>query len=812
MKNNDKSTKTLRFNLKQSSSKKNNKAINSLYNTNSNSNLDSLIGNKKQSTNSKINFSNVRLPKIKGESNNIITEINKDNIVTTKKSSIDKKSSNNIAYLSNNKSKKLNKDAIRNSSNFKSLKKLSKEFIKAKDDNINQIPENNLNYLKTNNEKYYNKEDRNNKDDNYNNIIKTYRRYTFNEIKSDKSKNNKFSKIEDLDIATINENKLMQIINSENVIKSLDTFAFKTEGVFAYKTINRFDKDFNKTLYSNKNSMNEFFKKYKKHKEYTRKNVIKKETPSFAFIKEIKNIYKVPNPLGLIKKYGQESEINLNYLFTGNTYINTIAKSIIKSENNHVRKLDLEMNSIDSLGIQTFFDTLLSNYATIKNLIKLDLSNNKIGNKGLDYLIKFIDNQSDCHLKDLKLRNINTSDSSVKKLCDIIVNKIEGIYTLDLSKNNLTEISSVKICNVLTSCESLNSLELHENYFNNKSAANLISHVSKSKNLKHFDISWNKIGDNIDIDYLYNSREDIYKNYNFDITRTKFRNYDLKEFSKTMNIKFKDIQLPGILEKNSKNKNNKKKGNTNNKFEEYETIIKFRKNINKINEISPFAVSLGELFLSKKTSLLHLNISNNNINIDDCKHISETVKENHTILGIHVEGNCMEIDSLGFIHPIDKLDRETNYYAANNITYNSLLQKEKNIFLGNSMLKSYVDLHKKIRFINNCWICQGWRETPFVVDLKETSIKTHEINENIKLVDSRNEDSLCEKDVKLYLCFDNYKGFDMNSLNSESNKYIAYRMCPPGDIKYFYIHNDEVVEDNNSKHVEILKEPVVIVR
>ena len=42
------------------------------------------------------------------------------------------------------------------------------------------------------------------------------------------------------------------------------------------------------------------------------------------------------------------------------------------------------------------------------------------------------------------------------------------------------------------------------------------------------------------------------------------------------------------------------------------------------------------------------------INTVDSKAISEHIKDNHTILGIHVDGNDMWVDELGFVYPIEK--------------------------------------------------------------------------------------------------------------------------------------------------------------
>jgi len=51
----------------------------------------------------------------------------------------------------------------------------------------------------------------------------------------------------------------------------------------------------------------------------------------------------------------------------------------------------------------------------------------------------------------------------------------------------------------------------------------------------------------------------------------------------------------------------------------------------------------------KNRTLLHLDISFNSFSAEDMMALSDGLRENHTLLGIHVEGNNAKIDTLGFI-------------------------------------------------------------------------------------------------------------------------------------------------------------------
>lgn len=50
-----------------------------------------------------------------------------------------------------------------------------------------------------------------------------------------------------------------------------------------------------------------------------------------------------------------------------------------------------------------------------------------------------------------------------------------------------------------------------------------------------------------------------------------------------------------------------------------------------------------KLFLTN-TSLVHVDLSHNNIKMQDCKLIAEGLKSNHKILGLHFQGNQAQID------------------------------------------------------------------------------------------------------------------------------------------------------------------------
>ena len=79
-------------------------------------------------------------------------------------------------------------------------------------------------------------------------------------------------------------------------------------------------------------------------------------------------------------------------------------------------------------------------------------------------------------------------------------------------------------------------------------------------------------------------------------------------------------------------------------------------------ECSESAWKLRQAFLHNRT-LMHVDISFNAFSAEDMLTIGDGLRENHTILGCHVEGNGAKIDALGFI----KLTNSENTMQGNEV-------------------------------------------------------------------------------------------------------------------------------------------------
>ena len=78
------------------------------------------------------------------------------------------------------------------------------------------------------------------------------------------------------------------------------------------KTLKYGFEQFNRTSYTNHSCMKEFYNKYSQYNTLTRKYPIQHFTPSWAFIKSSKEEKIIPNPLGLVKRSGDDRILGIN--------------------------------------------------------------------------------------------------------------------------------------------------------------------------------------------------------------------------------------------------------------------------------------------------------------------------------------------------------------------------------------------------------------------------------------------------------------------------------------------------------------------
>jgi hypothetical protein len=170
--------------------------------------------------------------------------------------------------------------------------------------------------------------------------------------------------------------------------------------------------------------------------------------------------------------------------------------------------------------------------------------------------------------------------------------------------------------------------------------------------------------------------------------------------------------------------------------------------------------------LKDNESLLHVDFSQNNLNVEDIVQFAEGLKSNHTLLGIHFQGNEGDVDSQGFVKPNIPLLKVGS-------TIPTRIRPD---------LKAGIidDLHmKELEIYSKCWICEGWTEHTFTFTpgTSEISVTKHDPF----------------KPIKLHIDFDEYEGDLMVPKPSNPCVYELTRMLPPGTTRYFFTHMGRVV-------------------
>lgn len=560
-----------------------------------------------------------------------------------------------------------------------------------------------------------------------------------------------------------NQKLLVDVYNYDETYEMIQEFILKDRRDIDYNV-----EEFRKTRYVDNQSITDYFSKYKSFSEFQRKGLIKQMTPSFAFIKACNEQMLVPNPLGLIKRKGEDHRIKLSNFKVGDEFVKALAQSLMHSD--HINELELGGNRLTFYGVSPLIKSIQDNKKLLKRLKVLDLSYNKIGSDSVDVIITYI-SHDECELQELNLEGDSLGDANCIKLCDSFGKYLgDRLTLLNLGRNLLSDESAVSIANVLFLCQSLQVLMLNWNHFKNYGASLIVNKLKKHFEMRVFDISWNSIGNNLSQEPTLDEVKKVSK------TERNFFNFEANDFRRTMHIDYK------LNPKDMKGTKPSKKPKEN-----IVAAVATNTNLGPTKNVSLFGKELSELFKEPNIELVHLDISHNNITYEDSVLISHEVKKNHSILGIHLDGNEMVVDELGFITATRKLGKDNDFYANSQIYYQ--IGKEANL------IKTNIKNVRKIRAKNNCWICEGWREVPFVY--KPSEIMVAEMSGKSGYNHIYN--------VKVHLDFEGYKPHDTFF---KQGAFSTVRMCPPGDICYFFTIDKIPVTDYN-QHQHELREPAV---
>ena len=499
--------------------------------------------------------------------------------------------------------------------------------------------------------------------------------------------------------------------------------------------------EFTTTRFSDSRAYKIFYEKMRKDTEIIRKGGLNLITPSFNFIRATRKFNAVPNPVGIIKRRGEINKMDMRNKLCGDNYIRCLCEALKISE--HITQINLKKNRLSDLSIIQLFNTIMKNSILLKQLNFIDLSFNKLSFAGTAIICQYI-SEYNCNLEHFNLESNNLGNNNSKKIVNAIHQNLDiKIKYINLGQNILNDEIAPDLTMLINKCHYLNVLILYQNQFTNQGAGLMMSEIKSHTSLKILDLSWNLIGTNLTDEIP--TLDELIKASSKQEQKKNFDNAYLNELIFTG-----QFRRPGTL-----------------------SPVRIG------SKISYFTSQLCELFHNKSTELVHLDISYNNINFIDAKAISENIKDNHTILGIHVDGNDMWVDELGFVYPIEKSKYKQNHFAQSQIFYR--------ITNDHPLARSNIINVQKLRSKNNCWICEGWRE-----------IKFH-------YKPNKYEGDLEKAYVRLHLNFENYKSFQ---LNLEEDSFVCHRMCPSGDLTFFLTMNGIPV-DNYGQITHELKDAII---
>ncbi len=132
--------------------------------------------------------------------------------------------------------------------------------------------------------------------------------------------------------------------------------------------------------------------------------------------------------------------------------------------------------------------------------------------------------------------------------------------------------------------------------------------------------------------------------------------------------------------------------------------------------------------IEKNKTLLHLDLSGCGISDNDMEILGLSLKQNQSLIGIHLGGNCSthRIDARGFVFCEDVTSAvTTNWWESLSSSVLSLHVSGERGGRGTNGKTSWLQLppvmsrhkeqsEKEVTSHDSCWICGGWRETSFL--------------------------------------------------------------------------------------------------
>lgn len=386
-------------------------------------------------------------------------------------------------------------------------------------------------------------------------------------------------------------------------------------------------------------------------------------------------------------------------LSPGVTYLKELISRHKKPEPMRLFSIDDQKNvDLKEFGMgNTYASVFAKAIKDIHSIESLNLRNNRLGD---NVVLQIINNLEKRRLKRLDLSYNQIGDKSLMAIAKIISNDSSSLQNLGLEGIHLSTSSLIPICQALMNNSVMRDLNLAKNTLDDRAGKPLGVMLENNQYLEKLDLHWNNLRGSGAVAIFEGLSENI----------------SLLEL---------DISWNGLGR----------------------------------DALSHAVIKINECFV-KNNTLRHIDLSNNRFTSNESEVMASGLMHNHTICGVHVEGNNCSLDAMGYLHS-DTMSTQEDcaHYSVRFIT----------------------SKHRKSHKIpRNCWICEGWVD--FQIVWNPVSVVW---NRRLKHF-AMSRLSIQAEPIFVHMDIDGYSPWLLEP--TSSGTYVALRAVPPGKIKFFFTY------------------------
>ncbi|KRX05204.1 hypothetical protein PPERSA_06838 [Pseudocohnilembus persalinus] len=194
-----------------------------------------------------------------------------------------------------------------------------------------------------------------------------------------------------------------------------------------------------------------------------------------------------PSKIGLLKRYGEDDILDIKNMRYGDKYAKMLSEGLKGNDRiKDIHHYNLSGNKISQKGADNLLP-LISQNAEI-----IDISNNCIGNLGIDHLSNGLKSR-ECRVQYLNIENNLIGDKGIQNLL-IALESNSSLKYLNLSKNYISDKCGQNLSSFINSAPSLNELYLHWNLLTGNSGIKIFQSLLENDYIKILDLSCNSLG------------------------------------------------------------------------------------------------------------------------------------------------------------------------------------------------------------------------------------------------------------------------------------------------------------------------------